>query len=78
MAIKTYRANWAISGLGKKDLAGGDTIKIDEEDAAEMLKFGALTLVDKSAPAAAPAAGADNPPPGGGADDPPHSVAENG
>ncbi|CAJ0862123.1 hypothetical protein R77567_01619 [Ralstonia sp. LMG 32965] len=46
MADKIYRANWQVSGLGKKDLKEGDTVKLDEDDAAHLVKLGALSPAD--------------------------------
>jgi hypothetical protein len=43
---KQYRANWQIAGLTKKDLAAGDVIKLSEDDAAHLVKLGALSLAD--------------------------------
>lgn len=45
MAQKTYTVNWLLQGVGKKDLNEGDTVKLEEADAADLLKVGVLTEV---------------------------------
>lgn len=45
MAQKTYTVNWLLQGVGKKDLNEGDTFKLEEADAADLVKVGVLTEV---------------------------------
>ncbi|NMV37239.1 hypothetical protein [Ralstonia insidiosa] len=57
MAEKQYRVNWALSGVGKKDLKEGDSVKMDEDEAAHLVKLGVLTPAD--AKSAAPEGGGE-------------------
>lgn len=51
-----YRVNWPIKGLvpDKKYLLPGDTVELDEDEAARSVEVGSLTLMK---PGAAPGAG---------------------
>lgn len=56
MAEKLFRANWQVSGVGKKDLKEGDTVKVEETQVTDLVKLGALSPADAKA----------TPPEGGG------------
>jgi len=62
MATKIYRATRNISGIGKKGLAPGQTIKLDDGDetTVELLAFGAIVLDEKSTAAEAQVEAAQN------------------
>lgn len=46
MADKQFKVNWTLSGIGKKDLNDGDTVKMDEDEAAHLVKLGVLSDPD--------------------------------
>lgn len=50
--MKKYTANWSIQGLGKKTIAPGQTITLDEKTAEPLVACGALTEVEDAAPQA--------------------------
>lgn len=49
MADKQFKVNWTLSGIGKKDLNEGDTVKMDEGEAAHLVKLGVLSDPDAKA-----------------------------
>lgn len=51
MAEKQFKVNWTLSGVGKKDLKEGDIVKMDEADAAHLVKLGVLSDPDAKADA---------------------------
>lgn len=40
---KQYKVNWKLQGIGKKDLNEGDTVSLEDDDAAPLLKVGVIT-----------------------------------